>query len=105
MTSNEKVKYLRQKLGLSQEELAHLIGLKDKTSISKIEKNERGISLKQIQRLAKALGTSEQYLLGFEDADRIGETEMMQLRLKRKELEKIKKLLEEIKTLKEEVLR
>jgi transcriptional regulator with XRE-family HTH domain len=49
------VKTLRLKLGLSQEDLAELTKL-DRTYISGIERGIRNPSLKNIEKMAKALG-------------------------------------------------
>ncbi len=46
-----KIKILRQEKGYSQEELANRAGI-DRTYISDIEKGERNISLKIIEKLA-----------------------------------------------------
>lgn len=49
-----KVKFLRQKLGISQEELSYRSEL-HRTYISSIELGKRNISLINIEKLAKAL--------------------------------------------------
>ena len=61
-----RLKHVRESKGLSQEELAVLIGLKDRSSISKIEKGERGMDYICLSRLISALGVSP---LVFFDAD------------------------------------
>jgi transcriptional regulator with XRE-family HTH domain len=53
----EKVRQLRKKKGLTQEELAALSDLHP-TYISGIERGKRNVSLENIQKLAKALGIS-----------------------------------------------
>lgn len=45
---------LREKAGISQEELAHRAGL-HRTYVGSIERGERNVSLKNIERLANAL--------------------------------------------------
>jgi transcriptional regulator with XRE-family HTH domain len=45
---------LREKAGLSQEELAHRAGL-HRTYVGSIERGERNVCLKNIERLANAL--------------------------------------------------
>ena len=52
-----KVKTYRQKLGLSQEALAHLADI-DRTYISSIEKGERNVSIEIIEKLALSLKVS-----------------------------------------------
>ena len=51
----KKVKELRQKQGISQEELAYRAGL-HRTYIGMIERGEKNITIKNIEKLAKALG-------------------------------------------------
>lgn len=50
----DKIKVLRLEKGYSQEELASRAGI-DRTYISDIEKGERNVSLKIIEKLALAL--------------------------------------------------
>lgn len=65
MTTGEKIRALRLRKGWTQEELAHKLGLKSKTSISHIEKDrDRPISM--IEALADVLDTSPAYLMGWE---------------------------------------
>ena len=65
MTTGQKIKYLRQSLGLTQEELAHKLGYKSKSSIAHIEQ-DRDLPIDIIQRIAKILGTTGAYLMGWE---------------------------------------
>lgn len=67
MTVADRIRLRREELNLSQEELAKKIGNKDKSTISKIEKSGDDITMKNIQRIAIALGVSSQYLLGWEE--------------------------------------
>ena len=53
----KRLRQLRRERGLSQERLGFLTGL-DRTYISGIERGVRNVSLKNIARLAKALGVS-----------------------------------------------
>ena len=57
----------REELGLSQEELAHRLGLKSRSSVTRIEKSGDDITLKDIERLSEALNCSPLYLMGWED--------------------------------------
>ena len=50
----KRVKELRNKLGISQEELADLAGL-DRTYITSVECGKRNISIVNIEKLATAL--------------------------------------------------
>ena len=52
----KKLRAARQDKGVSQEKLAELAGL-HRTYVSSVERGERNISLLNIERLAKALGT------------------------------------------------
>lgn len=65
MTVGDRIKYMRESLGLSQEDLAKKIGLKDKSSITKIEKSGDNVTLKNVEKLSTALGCSIQYLMGW----------------------------------------
>ena len=58
----EKVRELRMKKGLSQEQLAESSGL-HRTYISSLELGKRNVSLINIHALAKALGVSPDKLL------------------------------------------
>lgn len=54
VTFGRRVRQLRQRLGLSQEEFAARSGL-DRTYVGGIERGERNPSLVNIERLARAL--------------------------------------------------
>lgn len=66
MTTGERVRALRELLGLTQEELARKLGYKDKSTIGHIEQG-RDIPRKTIIQLAEALGTTPQYLMGWDN--------------------------------------
>lgn len=53
----KRVKELRNKLGISQEELADLAGL-DRTYVTSVECDRRNISIVNIEKLANALKVS-----------------------------------------------
>jgi len=59
----ENVRRRRQRLQLSQEELADKAGL-HRTYIGSIERGERNVSLDNIVRIAEALGMKPAVLLG-----------------------------------------
>ena len=65
MTTGQKIRMIRKRLGITQEELAQRIGYKSKTSITHIEQ-DRDKSLDIIQNIAKVLDTSPAYLAGWE---------------------------------------
>ena len=58
----DKLRQIRKQKGLSQEKLALKCGL-HRTYISDIERGSRNVSLKNIEKIAKALGISPKALL------------------------------------------
>lgn len=62
------LRLLRRQAGLSQEELAHRAGL-HRTYVGSIERGERNVSLKNIERLARALNVDPTVLLSPMDSD------------------------------------
>ena len=69
MTIADRIRLKRNELQLSQSELAERAGYSDKTAISKFEHAGDDISMKQIKRVAKALGTTSAYLMGWDEED------------------------------------
>lgn len=68
MTVGERIKFVRESLNMSQEELAKKMGYKDRSSISKIEKSkDDDIYLDTIQRIAEILNCSPLYLMGWDN--------------------------------------
>lgn len=68
MTVGERIKSKRVELGLSQDELAKRCGYKSRSSINKIELS-RDLPLRKVVQMAKVLGCSETYLMGWEEED------------------------------------
>lgn len=66
MTIGERIKYRREELGLTQDELAKKCGYKSRSSINKIELS-RELPLKKISLMADALETTPSYLMGWEE--------------------------------------
>ena len=62
----KRVKELRNKLGLSQEELADYAEL-DRTYITSVERGKRNISIVNIEKLAKALKVELNEFFTFEN--------------------------------------
>lgn len=66
MTIGERIKARREELGLSQDELAHRLGYKSRSSINKIELNQRNLTQSKIKALADALSTTPSYVMGWD---------------------------------------
>lgn len=66
-TLYDRIKSRRTELGLTVEELAHKMGYKDKSSISKIERGKADIPQSKIAAFAQALETTPAYLMGWEE--------------------------------------
>lgn len=64
----KRVKDRREYLGLSQEDLASKLGYSDKSSISKIENDQRDITRGKVVDFAKILKTTPAYLMGWEES-------------------------------------
>lgn len=63
-----RVKQARIAQGLSQEELAYVCGL-HRTYIGQIERAEKNVTLKNIERIAKSLNLDIKELLDFSNLD------------------------------------
>lgn len=66
MTIGERVRQLREKLEMTQEQLAHRLGYKNKSSVAHIE-NGRDIPRSMVVLLADILQTTPSYLMGWDD--------------------------------------
>lgn len=73
MTVGERIKVIRELKGISQEELAKKLGLKDKSSVCKIERAGDNISTMSIKRYAKALNTSVARIMGWANDDQVND--------------------------------
>lgn len=67
MDIGERIKERREFLGLSQDELAHKVGYKSRSSIQKIETGKTDVSQTKISQIANALDTTACYLMGWKD--------------------------------------
>lgn len=67
MTIGDRIKNRREELKMSQEELAHLIGYKSKTSINKIELGVQNLKQSKIKEIANALQTTPSYIMGWDN--------------------------------------
>lgn len=61
-TTGERIKQIREKKGLTQDQLAEAAGI-SKGFLSDVENNNKNISSQSLLRLANALGASVDYLL------------------------------------------
>lgn len=66
MEIGSRIKQRREYLRMSQEELAHKVGYKSRSSINKIESDGRGLPQNKIVAFAKALETTPAYLMGWD---------------------------------------
>jgi len=64
MTIGELIARYREEKGLSQEELAHMLGYKSRSTIHKIESGQREVPRKMIAQLSITLNVSPLDLLG-----------------------------------------
>ncbi len=69
MTIYDRIKFLREKNKMSQQELAEKVGFKTASAVNKIELGLRDINQTKIILFAKALGTTPSYLMGWDDED------------------------------------
>ena len=67
MTTADRIRQRRLELGLTQLEVAKRIGLTTKAAVCKIEKQGNEVTLKNVERFAKALNCSPAYLMGWEE--------------------------------------
>jgi transcriptional regulator with XRE-family HTH domain len=67
MTLYERIRELRIKQGMSQDDLAKAMGYKDRSMITKIESGRVDISQKKILAFADVLNTTPGYLMGWNE--------------------------------------
>lgn len=67
LTLYKNIKARRLDLKMSQDRLAELTGYKDRSSIAKIEKGDVDLAESKIREFAKALKTTPQELMGWDD--------------------------------------
>ena len=65
MTIYERIRQLRIDAHMSQDDLAHAMGYKDRSMITKIESGKVDISQKKIIAFARVLNTTPGYLMGW----------------------------------------
>ena len=62
----QRIRKRREELGMSQDDLAHKMGYKSRSSINKIEMGLNDISQSKVVAFAEALDTTPAYLMGWE---------------------------------------
>lgn len=67
-TIGDRIRMRREQLGLSQEELASYLGYKSRSSINKIESNQRNLTQSKIKAIADVLKTTPEYIMGWEES-------------------------------------
>ncbi len=69
MTLGDKIRIRREEAGLSQDELAHKLGYKSRSTIAKIESGVNDLTQSKLKAFAKALNTSVADLLDWNEPD------------------------------------
>ncbi len=67
MKIGERIKYRREQLEMSQDELARRLGYKSRSSINKIENDASGLPQTKIAAIANALQTTPAYIMGWSE--------------------------------------
>jgi len=87
----EKVKLLRNRRGLNQDDLAEVLGL-SRSQISNLESGRRNLSVKQLEKLCEYFKVDMSYFLMFETTDScLDLIEKVKLLFESKELTNIQK--------------
>lgn len=68
MTIGDRIKYRREELHMSQDELAKKLGYKSRSSVNKIELNQRNLTQSKIKMIADALETTPSYIMGWDES-------------------------------------
>ena len=66
-TIGSRIRNRREELGLSQDELGKRLGYKSRSSINKIELDQRNLTQSKIKAIADALDTTPAYIMGWEE--------------------------------------
>lgn len=66
-TIGERIKKRRLELGMSQDELARIMGYKSRSSINKLERQGQDLPIKRVKQIAEALQTTPEYIMGWEE--------------------------------------
>lgn len=84
-TIGERIKTRRTELKMSQQALALLLGYKSSTSIARIESNERSLPQKKIEKIAEALHTTPEYIMGWEEKPKEEQPTANRIRIKKRD--------------------
>lgn len=68
-TIGSRIRNRREELGLSQDELGKRLGYKSRSSINKIELDQRNLTQSKIKAIAEALETTLAYIMGWDEPD------------------------------------
>lgn len=68
-TIGSRIRNRREELGLSQDELGRRLGYKSRSSINKIELDQRNLTQSKIKAIADALETTPTYIMGWSEQD------------------------------------
>ena len=63
MTIGERIKFKREELDISQDELARRLGYKSRSSINKIELGLQNLNQSKIKAIADALQTTPSFIM------------------------------------------
>ena len=66
-TIGSRIRNRREELGLSQDELGKRLGYKSRSSINKIELDQRNLTQSKIKAIADALETTPAYIMGWNE--------------------------------------
>lgn len=61
----DRIRSRREELGMTQDELAQKMGYKSRSTIHKIETGDIDIAQSTVMRIAEALNTTPEYLMGW----------------------------------------
>lgn len=94
MTIGQRIKSRREQLNMSQDELAKKCGYSSRSTINKIELDQRNLPQPKVVAMATALGVHVGYLFGITDGE--NSTEASDFSLKRQKImDMIKEIPEE----------
>lgn len=76
----EKIKETRKTKGLTQQQLAELVGYNDRSTIARIEAGEIDLPQSKIVQFAEALGVTPGYLMGWTSEDSTTDSLMAEIK-------------------------